>query len=175
MKLFLVAHLLGICQHLMFAAGSKPASNPTLSAPFNNSTLARLPPTSEIRISVPGTATSVDFIAYKSLLYQSDTDLCIIEALANLFATVVREGKDGFLPLHTYLQSYGEVVIQISDWAPPAQRLTYGIVVSALRGVAVFASLYGYYEVDFEVYDGSWGHVGKGTMTAGGRSVGTDR
>ncbi|KAL8822092.1 MAG: hypothetical protein Q9191_007165, partial [Dirinaria sp. TL-2023a] len=89
----------------------------------------RLPPTNEIRLSVPGTATSVDFTAFKVLLFKSETDLCIIEALADVFATVVRNGQDGFLPMHTYLQSYGEVIIQMADFAPPTQRLTYGIVI----------------------------------------------
>ena len=40
-KLFLMAYLLRICQYLTFAAGSKLASNLTLSAPFNNGTLAQ--------------------------------------------------------------------------------------------------------------------------------------
>ena len=127
----------------------------------------RFPLSHEIRLSVPGNATSVDFTANKTLLYQSETDLCIIEALADIFATVVRTERDRFLPLHTYLQSYGEVIIQLTDWAPPMQRLKYGIVVSALRGVALFVSMYGYYEVDFEVYDGSWGHLGTGSVTGG--------
>jgi hypothetical protein len=48
----------------------------------------------------------------------------------------------------------------MDDWAPPSQRLTYGIVASALRGLALFASLYGYVEVDVDVMDGEWGMVG---------------
>jgi len=48
----------------------------------------------------------------------------------------------------------------MDDWAPPSQRLTHGIVASALRGLALFASLYGYVEVDVDVMDGEWGMVG---------------
>lgn len=58
----------------------------------------------------------------------------------------------------------------MDDWAPPARRLTYGIVVSALRGVALFYSLYGWFGVDFDIMDGKWGMVGTGKV-GGGRAL----
>lgn len=58
----------------------------------------------------------------------------------------------------------------MNDWAPPSQRLTYGIATSALRGMALFGSLYGYVEVDVDVMDGKWGMVGTAKVV-GGRAL----
>lgn len=59
------------------------------------------------------------------------------------------------------------MTIELNDWAAPSQRLTYGIVTSALRGVALFGSLYGYVEMDVDVMDGEWGMVGTAKVEAG--------
>ena len=130
-------------------------------------TLARIPPNNKITLKVPGTQTRLQFVSYKALLSQTETDLCIIEALGDIFHTVVKNKQDGFLPLNVYLQSYGEVIIRMDDFVPPTQRLTYGIVTSTFRGLALFFSLYGYFEVDIEIYDGKWGHVGTGAVGGG--------
>jgi len=73
------------------------------------------------------------------------------------------------------VQSYGEVIIVMDDWAPPAGRLTYGILTSALRGVALFYSLYGYFGVDIDIMDGKWGKVGTGIIRGGSLSTGSRR
>jgi len=136
---------------------------------------ARAPPNNAVTLHVPGTLTSLRFSNYKSLMYQTETDLCIIEALADIFATVVRNKQDGFPRFNKYVQSYGEVIIVMDDWAPPAGRLTYGILTSALRGVALFYSLYGYFGVDIDIMDGKWGKVGTGIIRGGSLSTGSRR
>ena len=57
----------------------------------------------------------------------------------------------------------------MDDWAPPTQRLTYGVVTNAMRGLALFFSLHGYFEVDFDINDEMAGHVGSGTVAEGGK------
>ena len=88
----------------------------------------------------------------------------MIEAIGSIFAITVARGEDGFLPLNTKTYKYGNVVINVDDYSAPAFRMTYGILVSTLRGVALFASLYGYVEMHMEIYDGKWGHVGTGVI-----------
>lgn len=56
------------------------------------------------------------------------------------------------------------MVINVEDFSSPVFRLTYGILVSTLRGIALFASLHGYVEMRFDVFDGKWGHVGTGEI-----------
>lgn len=79
-----------------------------------------------------------------------------------LFDKVLAKGKDGFLPLSAVDYKYGNVVINVYDFSAPAFRMTYASVVSTLRGIALFTSLYGYYEMGFEVYEDERGHVGTG-------------
>lgn len=111
--------------------------------------------------------TSLRFSNFDSLIYQTETDLCIIEALADIFSIVVRTKQDGFLRFNRYLQLYGKVIVEMHDWAPPTQRLTYGIVTSAFRGIALFYSLYGYFGVDIDIMDGKWGMVGTAKVLGG--------
>ena len=40
--------------------------------------------------------------------------------------------------------------------------MTYASVASTLRGVALFTSLFGYYGMTFDVWNGDKGHVGTG-------------
>ena len=115
-------------------------------------------------LTVPGTKTSIHFNKYGNLLHQGELDLCIIEALGSIFATTVMRGKDGFLPLHMKMYRYGDVVIHVEDFSSPTFRMTYGILVSTLRGIALFASLYGFVEMKIDIYDGKWGHVGTGEL-----------
>lgn len=104
------------------------------------------------------------FSKFGNLLNQGELGLCIIEALGSIFALTVAKGKDDFLPLHVKMYRYGNVVINVEDYSSPSHRLTYGILVSVLRGIALFASLYGYVAMQFEIYDGRWGHVGTGDI-----------
>lgn len=80
----------------------------------------------------------------------------------SLFGTVLVKGTDGFLPLNSVDYKYGNLVINVYDFSAPSLRMTYASVVLTLRGIALFASLYGYYGMSFEVYQGETGHVGTG-------------
>ena len=119
--------------------------------------------TNEIRFLVPGTQTRLIFSDPGPLLSQTEHQLCVIEALGSIFATVVAKRADGFLPRYSVAYRYGNVVIELHDYSPPDFRLTYGIVVSTLRGLAFYASLYGYFSTNLDIYDGHWGHVGVGS------------
>ena len=117
-----------------------------------------------ITFNVPGTQTSLIFSRFSDLLSQTELDLCVIEGIGSLFGRVLSKGKDGFLPLSSVDYKYGNVVINVHDFSPPAFRMTYASVVSTLRGIALFTSLYGYYGLVFDVYDGEKGHVGSGDL-----------
>ena len=112
--------------------------------------------------NIPGTQTSLTFSKFSKLTSQTELDLCVIEGIGSLFGTVLAKGKDGFLPLNSVEYKYGNVVINMYDFSAPAFRMTYATVVTALRGIALFTSIYGYYGMAFEVYDGIKGHVGTG-------------
>ncbi len=59
---------------------------------------------------------------------------------------------------------YGNVVINVEDFSSPKFRMTNGILVSTLRGIAHFTNLYGYVCMQIDIYDGLWGHVGTGDL-----------
>ena len=115
-----------------------------------------------ITFNIPSTQTSLVFSKFSELISQTELDLCVIEGIGFLFGTVLAKGKDGFLPLNSVEYKYGNVVINMYDFSAPAFRMTYASVVSVLRGIALFTSIYGYYGMTFEVYDRTKGHVGTG-------------
>ena len=96
------------------------------------------------------------------MVSQSELNLCIIEGIASNFNNVLAKGKDGFLPLNSAEYKYGNVVINMDDFAAPTFRMTYNSVVTTLRGIALFTSMHGYYGMSFDVYEGRKGHVGTG-------------
>ena len=71
-------------------------------------------------------------------------------------------GKDGYLPLNSADYKYGNVVINVYDFSAPSLRMTNALVVSTLRGIALFTNVRGYYSTSFDVYDAKKGHVGTG-------------
>ena len=95
------------------------------------------------------------------LISQTELDLCVIEGMVVLFDQVLAQGKDGFLLRNAVEYKYGNTVINVYDFMPPSLRMTYASVVSTLRGIALFTSLYGYHATTFDVYD-SVRHVGSG-------------
>ena len=113
---------------------------------------------------VPGTKTTLTFSDFGKLLSQTETDLCVIEGLGATFAGVVEAKKDGFLPKNRFTQKYGEVEVMVQDYSQPAFRMTYGTVTNMLRGIALFMSIHGYFEVGISVYDTAYGHVGAGNV-----------
>ena len=64
-----------------------------------------------------------------------------------------------------FVQRYGEVEILVYDYSQPAFRMTYRIVANMLRGIALFMSMYGYFEVTVGVFDAETGHVGAGSVS----------
>ncbi|KAF6240839.1 hypothetical protein HO173_000631 [Letharia columbiana] len=128
------------------------ASGPQNVSPLNNT----------IIFYIPGTQTSLVFSRFTKVISQTELDLCVIEGIGYLFGAVLAKGGDGFLPLNRVEYKYGNVVINVHDFAAPSFRMTYASVVSTLRGIALFTSMYGYFGMAFEVYDGKKGHVGTG-------------
>lgn len=88
-------------------------------------------------------------------------------------STVMGLKRDGVLPRSKFTQKYGEVEISVHDSSQPALRMTYGIVANMLRGIALFMSLYGWYEVLVGVFDEGAGKVGVGKVGRVGRGGGT--
>ena len=130
-------------------------STSTIVSPFNNTD-------GTINFLVPGTKIKLVFSKYSALVSQVELDLCVVEAISNIFNKVLIRGKDTTLPLNSVDFKYGNVVINVYDFSPPAFGMTYASVVTTLRGVALFTSLFGYYGVTFEIYNGDKGHVGSG-------------
>ena len=111
---------------------------------------------------VPGTNIKLVFSKYSKLVSQNELDLCVIEGISSIFDKILQKGKDGTLPLGSVEYKYGNVVINVYDFSPPAFAMTYASVASTLRGVALFTSLFGYYGMTFDVYNVEKGHVGTG-------------
>ncbi|KAL8824968.1 MAG: hypothetical protein Q9191_004697 [Dirinaria sp. TL-2023a] len=153
-----------------FVNGAPPATNASLGhLPANLTTLGDLK-----SFRVPGTKTTLTFSDWGSLLSQTETDLCVVEGLGAAFASVVASKKDGFLPRNKFVQKYGNVEIMVQDYSQPAFRMTYGVVTNMLRGIALFMSMYGYYEMGVSVYDSSYGHVGAGGIKQASKIVPAD-
>lgn len=131
---------------------------PTNASTLQNAALLNV----SITFHVPDTQISLIFSGFSNLISQTELELCVIEGLGVLFGRVLAKGKDGFLPLNSVDYKYGNVVINVYDFSAPAFRMTYASVVSTLRGIALFTSFYGYYEMGFEIYNDGTGHVGTG-------------
>ena len=105
-----------------------------------------------IPLVVPGTRTTVPFSNYGALISQTELDLCLIEGLSAILSTIssplhTKTSEDSFLPTHKFKQSYGKVEVLLQDYSAPAFRMTYKVVADVLRGVGLFMSLYGWFEV----------------------------
>lgn len=144
---------------------NQPAETLGLAGPSNPSTLQnKALLNTSITFNIPGTQTSLIFSRFSEHISQSELDLCVIEGMDSIFSTVLAKGRDGSLPLNSVDYKYGNVVINVHDYSAPTFRMTYASVVSTLRGIALFASIYGYYGMAFEVYQGKMGHVGTGDL-----------
>lgn len=63
-----------------------------------------------------------------------------------------------------FRKSYGKATISMDSYSPPAFRLTMVVLVDTLRGLGLYLSLYGYFEVDFEIFHQMLGRVGIGAV-----------
>lgn len=115
---------------------------------------------------VPGTPISLQFSNLeKNFLSQGELDMCVIEGFAEIFDKVIAKGKDGFLPPpNTWSSKYGNTVINLEDFCPPTYRMSYLDLVTALRGIALFANQGAYLEMHVDVWNKYLGHVGTGDM-----------
>ena len=120
---------------------------------------------------VPGTKTTLTFSDWGKLLSQTEADLCVVEGLGAAFAAVVASKRDGFLPRNKFVQKYGSVEVSVQDYSQPAFRMTYGIVTNMLRGIALFMSIHGYFEMGVSVFDAGVGHVGAGSISQALKSL----
>ncbi|KAG7009607.1 hypothetical protein G7Y79_00002g007220 [Physcia stellaris] len=154
--------LLPFAAHSALLPASSAPSQPQLNLTAHGS----------IDLHVPGTKTTLTFSEYGALLSQTELDLCVIEGLAHAMATVMSLKRDSVLPRSKFTQKYGEVEISVQDSGQFALRLTYGTVANMLRGVALFMSLYGWYEVVVGVMDDGMGQIGVGRVRRAGRGAG---
>ena len=73
--------------------------------------------------------------------------------------------KDDYLPYSKFKQTYGRTEIAVTDWAGPAFRMTFSLVANMLRGIALYMSMHGWWEVSVGVFDAGVGHVGAGHVS----------
>ncbi|KAL8764703.1 MAG: hypothetical protein Q9209_007926 [Squamulea sp. 1 TL-2023] len=117
-----------------------------------------------IRFNVPNTATTITFANWAKLLYQTDISLCLLEGMSDLATLAIRNKGDGRITGNRFRKSYGKATVSMESYSPPSFALTTGVLVDTLRGIGLFMSLYGYYEMDFDIYNKHLGHVGIGIV-----------
>lgn len=117
------------------------------------------------KFNVPNTETIITFSNWAKLLYREDVHLCLLEGMGDLTYRALRAEK-GDRPVigNKFRTSYGKATIIMDSYSPPAFRLTISILVDTLRGIGLFMSLYGYYEVEFDIENRKLGHVGVGSV-----------
>lgn len=114
---------------------------------------------------VPSTETTITFTNWAKLLYQTDVDLCLLEAMGDVAAAAINsERGDKAVVGNRFRKSYGKATISMDSYSPPAFRLTMVVLMDTLRGLGLYLSLYGYFEVDFDIFHQMLGHVGIGTV-----------
>ncbi|KAL8808220.1 MAG: hypothetical protein Q9182_000284 [Xanthomendoza sp. 2 TL-2023] len=116
-----------------------------------------------IKFRVPNTETIITFKDFgPARLYQTDLSLCVLEGMNDLFTFALKKKGDGLITGDRFETKYGQTGVLIKSYSPPAFSLTTAVAFDALRAISLFSSLYGYYEVEFEVYHRKLGHVGVG-------------
>lgn len=118
-----------------------------------------------ITFKVPDTETSLIFKRIgPNTLYQTDLSLCLLEGMNDLFALAIKNKGDGPITGNKFEKSYGQAGLLIQSYSPPAFRMTTAVSVDTLRAIGLFSSIYGYYEVTFDVQHRKLGHVGVGLV-----------
>ncbi|KAL8786333.1 MAG: hypothetical protein Q9213_002830 [Squamulea squamosa] len=139
----------------LFRAVQQPAPRP--GTPLNTTS-------GSIKFNVPNTATTITFANWAKLLYQTDISLCLLEGMSDLATLAIRNKGDGLIRGNKFRKSYGKATVSMESYSPPTFALTTGVLVDTLRGIGLFMSLYGYYEVEFDIYNQQLGHVGIGIV-----------
>lgn len=109
---------------------------------------------------VPNSDITLTFRNYGQLLYQTDVSLCLLEGVSDLFTLAVKAKGDGYIATDKFSKHYGGADVDMHAYSPPTQRLKTSQAVQVLRGIGFFMSLYGYFQVDIEIFSGRDGHVG---------------
>lgn len=117
-----------------------------------------------IIMRVPGSDISLTFRNYGKLLYQTDVSLCLLESASDLVALAIKAKGDAYLPSNNFDRNYGTATVAMNSYSPPTQRLRASHTVHVLRGIGFFMALYGYFEVDFDIFSFRDGHVGIGLI-----------
>ncbi|KAL8672490.1 MAG: hypothetical protein Q9168_003061 [Polycauliona sp. 1 TL-2023] len=119
----------------------------------------------EIKFNVPNTDTIITFSGWGKLGYQTDLHLCLLEGMGDLAHTALRSDKgDKGIIGGKFRKSYGQAIVNLESYSPPAFRLTISVVVDTLRGLGLFMSLYGYHEFKLDIHHKKLGHVGTGVV-----------
>ncbi|KAL8703484.1 MAG: hypothetical protein Q9201_003327 [Fulgogasparrea decipioides] len=139
----------------VFQAIQKPAPLPGTNLTASNN---------KIIFRVPGTDTTIHLSNYGKLLSQTEVSLCLLEGMSDLFAAAVKNKGDGSLTSDKFQKSYGKATVEVQSYHPPVFRLTTGVGVDILRGIGLFMSLYGWFQVNLDIYDRTTGHIGVGQV-----------
>ncbi|KAL8680297.1 MAG: hypothetical protein Q9186_003479 [Xanthomendoza sp. 1 TL-2023] len=119
----------------------------------------------DIRFKVPQTETTVTFTDRgPRRLYQTDLSLCLLEGMNKLFASAIKNRGDGLIAGDQFETNYGQARVLIRSFSPPTFSMTTAVGFDVLRAIGLFSSLYGYYEVKFDVYHQKLGHAGVGLV-----------
>ncbi|KAL8705413.1 MAG: hypothetical protein Q9201_001485 [Fulgogasparrea decipioides] len=125
-------------------------------------------------IETPGTETTVSFSKFTSpspQLKQSDSMVCIVEALQEIYSSQRKYGISTHLAqTWTYSgsqQPKNQNCLTMQNYDDKDHILTWGIVVEALRAVALGLGNTTSTACQFDVYSKQWGHVGYGSVGLG--------
>ncbi|KAL9594573.1 MAG: hypothetical protein Q9219_006957 [cf. Caloplaca sp. 3 TL-2023] len=123
------------------------------------------------RIPCPKTDTTVTFSRLSSpvpqTITQSDSLTCIVEALQEIYSSQRTYGISTHLTRpwsYSGSQQPENVNCLVMQNQGGNLVLTWGIVVESLRAVAIGLSNTTFSSVQFDVYNGKWGHLGYGSL-----------
>ncbi|KAI4188671.1 MAG: hypothetical protein L6R41_001992 [Letrouitia leprolyta] len=116
-----------------------------------------------ITLLVPSTDILLVFRNFGELMHQTELSLCLLEGCGELFVAAVKRG-DGPILNDKFIKSYSGVELIMKSYSPPAFKLTYGDCVNVLRGIGLFMSMYGYFQVKIDIRSGKDGYIGVGSV-----------
>ena len=99
-------------------------------------------------------------------MYQTDVSLCLLEGMGDVSRLAIKNKGDGLVAGNKFRAQYGKAIVSLESYSPPGFRLTIGVLADTLRGLGLVLSLYGYQEVDFDIFHQRLGHVGIGILHA---------
>ena len=76
-----------------------------------------------------------------------------------MYAMAVQRKGDGDLISNKYAKGYGEAHFAVQSFYAPDFKMTTTRTVNVLRSIGFFMSMYGYYQIELDVFDGDAGSV----------------